>query len=173
MHNYIFWLENDEIESYKNGNIMRYSGEDSFNLANGIDNFFDKWESNAGYVEGELINFIFLGREKDKLSESYKAAKKRYNLSEDEEVKFQDIKSILDRKDLKKFTLKSNSDEYSFEKNEYSYELLKRETEDIIWVLTEKFSKAFINEDGLEIETNRDEDISPFVKYCKEKINKG
>ena len=60
IHRYFFWIEDNFIEIYKNGNLEKYEGEEKLYIDN-FENFWEKWKKNSKIIASrDAIDFTFL-----------------------------------------------------------------------------------------------------------------
>ena len=108
IHRYFFWIEDNFIEIYKNGNLEKYEGEERLYIDN-FKTFWEKWKKNSKIIASrDAIDFTFLVDKKvnkDDLIENLDIYKK------ETEVNFssEDLKKILDIKDFKTIVFEFNS----------------------------------------------------------------
>lgn len=154
VHRYFFWIEDEELEIYKNRKLIQYKGEKKYNYTNGIESFFEVWKENSAYEDGDKIDFVFIGMNQEKIGE-FLSFCKRFPLEKDGEFCFEDLKSILDEKKLKRFSVEVGNNEYYFEKTEFNYNKISKDDNlEKIYILGENIKdKLFFNELGtMEIE---------------------
>ena len=60
IHRYFFWIEDNFIEIYKNGNLEKYEGEEKLYIDN-FKTFWEKWKKNSKIIASrDAIDFTFL-----------------------------------------------------------------------------------------------------------------
>ena len=60
IHRYFFWIEDNFIEIYKNGNLEKYEGEEKLYIDN-FETFWEKWKKNSKIIASrDAIDFTFL-----------------------------------------------------------------------------------------------------------------
>ena len=107
IHRYFFWIEDNFIEIYKEGKLERYDGEDRTYI-NNLDDFWKKWESNSRIIlsSENLLNSI----------EKYTS-----KMDFSSEFSSEDLKKILDSKNIKKARFNYNDEEITIVKTEDKY----------------------------------------------------
>ena len=122
IHRYFFWIEDNFIEIYKDGKLERYDGEDRTYI-NNLDDFWKKWESNSRIIlSSEKIDFTFLIDEKtdrENLLNSIEKYTSKMDFSS--EFSSEDLKKILDNKNIKKARFSYNDEEIVIVKTEDKY----------------------------------------------------
>lgn len=122
IHRYFFWIEDNFIEIYKEGKLERYDGEDRTYI-NNLDDFWKKWESNSRIIlSSEKIDFTFLIDEKtdrENLLNSIEKYTSKMDFSS--EFSSEDLKKILDSKNIKKARFNYNDEEITIVKTEDKY----------------------------------------------------
>lgn len=129
IHRYFFWIEDNFIEIYKDGKLERYDGEDRTYI-NNLENFWKKWESNSRIMlSDEKIDFTFLVDEKtDRENLLNSIEKYSYEIDLSSEFSSEDLKKILDIKNIKKVIFNYNNEEIAIAKTEEKY--IKAELDD-------------------------------------------
>ena len=60
VHRYFFWIEDNVIEIYKNGNLEKYEGEERL-YVDKFETFWEKWKKNSKIIASrDAIDFTFL-----------------------------------------------------------------------------------------------------------------
>ena len=118
IHRYFFWIEDNFIEIYKDGKLERYDGEDRTYIDN-LENFWKKWESNSRIMlSDEKIDFTFLVDEKtDRENLLNSIEKYNYEIDLSPEFSSEDLKKILDIKNIKKVIFNYNNEEITIDNN--------------------------------------------------------
>lgn len=100
IHRYFFWIEDNFIEIYKNGNLEKYEGEEKLYIDD-FKTFWEKWKKNSKIIASrDAIDFTFFIDKKvnrDDLLKDLDIYKKESEISFSSE----DLKKILDFKDFK------------------------------------------------------------------------
>ena len=108
IHRYFFWIENNFIEIYKNGNLEKYEGEEKLYI-NNFETFWEKWKKNSKIIlSRDAIDFTFLIDKKvnkDDLLKGLDIYKK------EKEINFssEDLKNLLNVKDFKTIVFEFNN----------------------------------------------------------------
>jgi len=100
IHRYFFWIEDNFIEIYKNGNLEKYEGEEKLYIDN-FETFWEKWKKNSKIIASrDAIDFTFLI---DKKVNKGDLLKSLVTYKKENEINFssEDLKKILDIKDFK------------------------------------------------------------------------
>ena len=107
IHRYFFWIEDNSIEIYKNGNLEKYEGEEKLYI-NNFETFWEKWKKNSKIIPSrDAIDFIFLidnKVNKDDLLKGLDSYKKESEINFSSE----DLKKILDAKNFKTIVFEFN-----------------------------------------------------------------
>lgn len=107
IHRYFFWIENNFIEIYKNGNLEKYEGEEKLYI-NNFETFWEKWKKNSKIIlSRDAIDFTFLidnKVNKDDLLKGLDSYKKESEINFSSE----DLKKILDAKNFKTIVFEFN-----------------------------------------------------------------
>lgn len=169
IHRYFFWIEDNEIEIYKNGKQVLYRGEKRIDYSTGIANFFDTWKENSAYIDGDFVDFIFIGSEKEEL-EKFVEFCKDFIYAPDIKFTFEDLKNILDnKKNLKKFCLNIEKKEYFLQKTEFNYNRIPK-NKDLtkIYVYGDNIEENFLSEGitdlEIEIKNTTESKMAAFFK---------
>ena len=108
IHRYFFWIEDNFIEIYKNGNLEKYEGEEKLYI-NNFKTFWEKWKKNSKIkASRDAIDFTFLidkKVDKDGLLKDLDIYKKENEIN----FSFEDLKKILDVKDFKTIVFEFNN----------------------------------------------------------------
>ena len=100
IHRYFFWIEDNFIEIYKNGNLEKYEGEEKLYIDD-FKTFWEKWKKNSKIIASrDAIDFTFFIDKKvnrDDLLKDLDIYKKESEINFSSE----DLKKILDCKDFK------------------------------------------------------------------------
>ena len=107
IHRYFFWIEDNFIEIYKNGNLEKYEGEEKLYI-NNFETFWEKWKKNSKIILScDAIDFTFLidnKVNKDDLLKGLDGYKKESEINFSSE----DLKKILDAKNFKTIVFEFN-----------------------------------------------------------------
>ena len=123
VHRYFFWIEDNFIEIYKNGNLEKYEGEERLYIDN-FKTFWEKWKKNSKIIASrDAIDFTFLVDKKvnkDDLIENLDIYKK------ETEVNFssEDLQKLLDIKDFKTIVFEFNDQKKVITKTKFSINLV-------------------------------------------------
>lgn len=128
VHRYFFWIEDSDIEVYKNGKVVPYKGEKKVNYSTGIENFFITWEDNSAYIDGDLVDFTFIGKKRENLEKFMKFCEK-FSTDMSTKFVFDDLKSVINDKNLKKFCVEVGEKQYFLQKTEFNYNRISKNTE--------------------------------------------
>ena len=149
VHRYFFWIEDTNIEVYKNGKVVPYRGEKKVDYSNGIKNFFVTWEDNSAYIDGNLVDFTFIGKRKENLEKFIKFCEK-YPADTSTQFTFENLKSVIDDKDLKKFCVEVGEKQYFLQKTEFNYNRIPKNTElEKIYIYGKNIKENLLS-DGIE-----------------------
>ena len=120
IHRYFFWIEDNFIEIYKNGNLEKYEGEERLYI-NNFESFWEKWRKNSKVIASrDAIDFIFLIDKKvnkDDLLKGLNIYKKESEINFSSE----DLKNILDIKDFKTIVFEFNNQKKAITKTKGRY----------------------------------------------------
>lgn len=108
VHRYFFWIEDNFIEIYKNGNLEKYEGEEKLYVDN-FETFWKKWKKNSKIIAShDAIDFTFLIDKKVNKDDLLKGLD---NYKKETEVNFssEDLKKILDFKDFRTIVFEFNN----------------------------------------------------------------
>ena len=100
IHRYFFWIEDNFIEIYKNGNLEKYEGEEKLYIDD-FKTFWEKWKKNSKIIASrDAIDFTFFI---DKKVNRNDLLKDLDIYKRESEISFssEDLKKILDFKDFK------------------------------------------------------------------------
>ena len=131
IHRYFFWIQDNFIEIYKEGKIERYDGEDRIYI-NNLEDFWKKWEKNSKIIlSRDKVDFTFLIDERINRENLLKSIEK-YTKDFSSEFSSEDLKKILDIKNIKKVIFNFNKEEVAIAKTiekyvetEFDEELIK------------------------------------------------
>lgn len=174
IHRYFFWIEDNFIEIYKDGKLERYDGEDRTYI-NNLDDFWKKWESNSRIIlSSEKIDFTFLIDEKtdrENLLNSIEKYTSKMDFSS--EFSSEDLKKILDNKNIKKARFSYNDEEIVIVKTEDKYietELVNDSTK--IFILGNNVNTDILKEipnQRVEKKEKKEYKIGRIASYYKKK----
>lgn len=174
IHRYFFWIEDNFIEIYKEGKLERYDGEDRTYI-NNLDDFWKKWESNSRIIlSSEKIDFTFLIDEKtdrENLLNSIEKYTSKMDFSS--EFSSEDLKKILDNKNIKKARFSYNDEEIVIVKTEDKYietELVNDSTK--IFILGNNVNTDILKEipnQRVEKKEKKEYKIGRIASYYKKK----
>ena len=99
IHRYFFWIEDSEIEVYKNGKSVLYRGEKKIDYSQGIEEFFENWKENSAYISGEEIDFTFIGKKEENL-EKFKEFCEKFPANMNTPFTFENLKQVINEKEL-------------------------------------------------------------------------
>lgn len=120
IHRYFFWIENNFIEIYKNGNLEKYEGEEKLYI-NNFETFWEKWKKNSKIILSyDAIDFTFLidnKVNKDDLLKGLDGYKKESEIN----FSFEDLKKILDAKNFKTIVFEFNDQKKVLTKTKGKY----------------------------------------------------
>ena len=117
IHRYFFWIQDNFIEIYKEGKIERYDGEDRIYI-NNLEDFWKKWEKNSKIIlSRDKVDFTFLIDERINRENLLKSIEK-YTKDFSSEFSSEDLKKILDIKNIKKVIFNFNKEEVGNNINE-------------------------------------------------------
>lgn len=177
IHKYFFWIEDDSIETYKDGKIQKYKGEKKFSISNGIKIFWEIWKENSAFISDDLTYFIFLGKDNVEIKKIKKYCED-LKKSEEEIFTFEDLKKILNNKKIGKFVLNLGDEELFFIKTEYGYNKIPREDNlEKIYIVGDNITKnSFLTEEiySQNEENNSDDQNkkqSKLVSFFENKMN--
>ena len=108
IHRYFFWIEDNFIEIYKNGNLEKYEGEEKLYI-NNFETFWEKWKKNSKIIASrDAIDFTFLIDKKVNKDDLLKGLD---NYKKETEINFssEDLKKLLDIKDFKTIVFEFNN----------------------------------------------------------------
>ena len=174
IHRYFFWIEDNFIEIYKDGKLERYDGEDRTYI-NNLENFWKKWESNSRIMlSDEKIDFTFLVDEKtDRENLLNSIEKYNYEIDLSPEFSSEDLKKILDIKNIKKVIFNYNNEEITIAKTEEKY--METEFEDEltkIFILGNNINEDILKEisnQRVEKKEKKDYKLGRLGSYFKKK----
>ena len=172
IHKYFFWIEDNFIEIYKDGKLEKYDGEEKTYI-NKLDEFWKKWEKNSKIIlSRDKVNFTFLIDEKIDRGSLFESIKK-YQKDFSYEFSSEDLKKILDIKNIEKVIFNFNKEEVAIAKTiekyvetEFDEELIK------IFLLGNNINKDILKEIlNQRVEDNEKEDIHECLldSYFREK----
>lgn len=177
IHKYFFWIEDDNIETYKDGKIQKYKGEEKFNISNGIEIFWKTWEENSAFISDDLTYFVFLGKDNLKI-EKIKRYCKNLKKAKKETFTFEDLKKILNNKKIRKFSLNINGEEFCFIKTEYGYNRIPRENNfEKIYIIGDNITKKLFLSEEIYFQSkesnsdNKNKKQSKLVSFFESKMN--
>lgn len=172
IHKYFFWIEDNFIEIYKDGKLEKYDGEEKTYI-NKLDEFWKKWEKNSKIIlSRDKVNFTFLIDEKidrGSLFESIEKYQKDFSC----EFSSEDLKKVLDNKNIKKVIFNFNKQEISIAKTLEKY--VETESDDDlikIFILGNNINKDILKEIlNQRVEDNEKEEINEGLldSYFREK----
>ena len=99
IHRYFFWIEDSEIEVYKNGKSVLYRGEKKIDYSQGIEEFFENWKENSAYISGEEIDFTFIGKKEENL-EKFKEFCEKFPANMNTPFTFENLKQVINEKEF-------------------------------------------------------------------------
>ena len=172
IHRYFFWIEDNFIEIYKDGKLERYDGEERTYI-NKLDEFWKKWEKNSKIIlSRDKVNFTFLIDEKidrESLFESIEKYQKDFSC----EFSSEDLKKVLDNKNIKKVIFNFNKQEISIAKTLEKYVEIESDDDLIkIFILGNNINKDILKEIlNQRVEDNEKEEINEGLldSYFREK----
>lgn len=171
VHRYFFWIEDTNIEVYKNGKAVPYRGEKKVDYSNGIKNFFVTWEDNSAYIDGNLVDFIFIGKRKENLEKFIKFCEK-YPADTSTQFTFENLKSVIDDKDLKKFCVEVGEKQYFLQKTEFNYNRIPKNTElEKIYIYGKNIKENLLSDgiEDMEIQT-KDTNESKMASFFRSRL---
>lgn len=155
IHRYFFWIEDSEIEVYKNGKSVLYRGEKKIDYSQGIEEFFENWKENSAYISGEEIDFTFIGKKEENL-EKFKEFCEKFPANMNTPFTFENLKQVINEKELKKFCVKVGEKEYCLQKTEFNYNrITKNMNLEKIYILGNNIQENFLSEgvSDMEVQT--------------------
>ena len=120
IHRYFFWIEDNFIEIYKNGNLEKYEGEEKLYIDD-FKTFWEKWKKNSKIIASrDAIDFTFLV---DKKVNKGDLLKNLDIYKKETEMNFssEDLKKILDIKNIEKVIFNFNKEEVAIAKTIEKY----------------------------------------------------
>lgn len=152
IYRYFFWIEETEVEVYKNGKLIPYRAEKKADYSKGLDNFFELWKDTASYIDGESVDFTFIGKNKEYL-ERFAEFCEQFPYSSNTEFTFENLKSVIDDKELGKFCIEAGESQYFLQKTEFNYNRIPKNTSlEKIYILGENIKKNLFAENMLDME---------------------
>lgn len=173
VHRYFFWIEETEVEVYRNGKIVPFKAEKKVNYSTGLKKFFELWEDTASYIEGQSVDFIFIGKNKEYL-ETFAEFCEKFPYDMSTEFNFENLKSVIDDKKLDKFCIETEEEQYFLQKTEFNYNRIPKNTSlEKIYILGKNVKKNLFSENMLDMEiqtknTNESSMASFFRKKLKD-----
>ena len=120
IHRYFFWIEDNFVEIYKNGNLEKYEGEEKL-YVDKFETFWEKWKKNSKIIASrDAIDFTFLidnKVNKDDLLKGLDGYKKESEINFSSE----DLKKILDAKNFKTIVFEFNDQKKVLTKTKGKY----------------------------------------------------
>lgn len=173
IYRYFFWIEDNELEVYKNGKIVLYKGERKVDYSQGIDSFFELWKENSAYIPEALTDFIFIGKKKENL-EKFTEYCEKFPFDTSKQFTFENLKSVIDDKNLKKFCIEVGDKQYFLQKTEYNYNRIPRDIDlEKIYVYGKNIKENLLSEDNsdMEIQTkNINETESDMASFFRSRL---
>ena len=173
IHRYFFWIEDKELELYdKNGKSVKYKGEKKIDYSNSINDFFESWKNISGYDDEDFVDFTFIGEKKKNIQDFINYCE-IFSSDSNKEFTFEDLKSILDDKNLKKFCVETESNQYFLQKTEFNYNKIPKDLSlKKIYVFGKNIKENLFSKDMLNIEiqtktSSKSEMASFFTKRLK------
>ncbi|MEX6493762.1 hypothetical protein [Fusobacterium animalis] len=120
IHRYFFWIEDNFIEIYKNGNLEKYEGEEKLYIDD-FKTFWEKWKKNSKIIASrDAIDFTFFI---DKKVNRNDLLKDLDIYKRESEISFssEDLKKILDCKEFKTITFVFNEQKKVLTKTKGKY----------------------------------------------------
>lgn len=152
VYRYFFWIEDNEIEIYKNGKSVLYKGEKNIDYSQGMEKFFELWEDNSAYITGEPVDFTFVGKKKENLEKFIEYCEK-FPVDISKQFTFENLKSVIDDKILKKFCIEVGDRQYFLQKTEYNYNKIPRDINlEKIYICGKNIKENLLSEDNSEME---------------------
>lgn len=152
IHRYFFWVDDNEIEVYKNGKSVLYRGEKNIDYSQGIEKFFEMWEDNSAYITGEPVDFTFVGKKKENLEKFVEFCEK-FPTDMNVQFTFENLKSVIDDKDLKKFCIEVEDKQYFLQKTEYNYSKVPKDIDlEKIYVCGKNIKENLLSEGSSDME---------------------
>lgn len=172
IHRYFFWIEDNFIEIYKDGKLERYDGEEKTYI-NKLDEFWKKWEKNSKIIlSRDKVNFTFLIDEKTNRESLFESIEK-YQKDFSYEFSSEDLKKVLDNKNIKKVIFNFNKQEISIAKTLEKYVEIESDDDLIkIFILGNNINKDILKEIlNQRVEDNEKEEINEGLldSYFREK----
>lgn len=157
VHRYFFWIEDFELEVYKDGVLVPYHSEQKVSYKDGIDHFFELWKQNSAYIEEDFVDFTFIGTNKDKIEQFMKYSEQFPNDCK-EKFTFEDLKKILDRKEISKFCIEIESKKYYLSKTKFHYSnTSKDENLEKIYVCGSNISDVFLENGTINMDVHQNQ----------------
>lgn len=152
VYRYFFWVEDNEIEIYKNGKSVLYRGEKNIDYSQGVEKFFELWEDNSAYITGEPIDFTFVGKKKENLEKFIEYCEK-FPVDISKKFTFENLRSVIDDKILKNFCIEVGDKQYFLQKTEYNYNRIPRDINlEKIYIYGKSIKENLLFEDNSEME---------------------
>ncbi len=172
IHRYFFWIEDNFIEIYKDGKLERYDGEEKTYI-NKLDEFWKKWEKNSKIIlSRDKVNFTFLIDEKTNRESLFESIEK-YQKDFSYEFSSEDLKKVLDNKNIKKVIFNFNKQEISIAKTLEKYVEIESDDDLIkMFILGNNINKDILKEIlNQRVEDNEKEEINEGLldSYFREK----
>ena len=172
IHRYFFWIEDNFIEIYKDGKLERYYGEEKTYI-NKLDEFWKKWEKNSKIIlSRDKVNFTFLIDEKTNRESLFESIEK-YQKDFSYEFSSEDLKKVLDNKNIKKVIFNFNKQEISIAKTLEKYVEIESDDDLIkMFILGNNINKDILKEIlNQRVEDNEKEEINEGLldSYFREK----
>lgn len=170
---YFFWIEDGNVEIYKDGKLEKFSGEESYSYIEDIQGFWKKWEENAGFIPGKhSVNFTFIGPVQKEIEEFESYPKKNYLFSKEEDVSFEDVKIVFERRDKERFLIKANEKIVCMERCWNNYNRIPKTKDCLeIYVIGDNVNDNFFDSENMSLDTvDRSRKRGKFVTFCEKKI---
>ena len=120
IHRYFFWVEDNFIEIYKNGKLEKYEGEERLYIDD-FETFWEKWKKNSKIITSrDAIDFTFLIDKKVDRNELLRHLD-IYNKKSEINFSSEDLKKILDYRNLKKIIFVFNEQKKVLTKSNGKY----------------------------------------------------
>lgn len=171
IYRYFFWVEETEIEVYKNGKLIPYRAEKKANYSKGLDVFFDLWKDTASYIDGEAVDFTFIGKNK-KILEKFIEFCNQFPYNSNTQFTFENLKSVIDDKDLKKFCVEVGEKQYFLQKTEFNYNRIPKNTElEKIYIYGKNIKENLLSDgiEDMEIQT-KDTNESKMASFFRSRL---
>lgn len=178
IHRYFFWIDGNEIEIYRNGDLQRYEGSKVYEIEENFLEFWEEWEKRTSFLEEDFVDFTFIGKNEEKIKKMKDSIPQKYSLTAQCYFQFDDLKKVLQDKNLSNFLVKIGKEEYSLKKGEYEYfRSPRKEQEDIIFIVGEKIASPFLEKKTSTIEVEEEiaekkGTLDNFFRKKKQKMGK-